>query len=330
MTSGGETIGGRYRLDELLGHGAMSEVWRGHDLELDRTVAVKLLAPTADPTRFQREARAVAALAHENVTQVFDCGEEGDRPYMVLEHLPGGTLEERLTPGEPLPPADAEAVTTGIAAGLAHAHARGVVHRDLKPANVLFDEEGRPKLADFGIARRAAAEHTLTEAGTVIGTASYLSPEQAAGEPAGPASDVYSLGVIAFLLLTGRLPFVSDDAMELAAMHRSTPPPPLGPLAEGVSPSLVAFTEAALAKDPAARPADGAAALAVLARGATPPTPATMATQVLPPTAAASMAGPPRRRGRTLLVATALVALALAGAALAWIVTRPSSASTPN
>lgn len=326
MTSSGERIGGRYRLDELLGSGAMSEVWCAHDLELDRTVAVKLLAPTADPARFRREARAVASLAHENVTQVFDYGEEGDRPYMVLQYLPGGTLGERLTPGEPLPPADAAAVTTGIAAGLAHAHGRGVVHRDLKPANILFDEEGRPKLADFGIARRAAAERTLTEEGAVIGTANYLSPEQAAGRPAGPASDVYSLGVIAFLLLTGRLPFVSDNAMELAEMHRSAPPPPIAPLPPGVPPSLVAFTEAALVKDPTARPRDGGAALALLAGGATPFT-GTDATAILPAAAAAGPALRTRRRGGTVLTAAALVALALAGSALAWFVTRPSSAS---
>src|SRR6185437_6549429 len=164
-------IAGRYRLDELLGRGGMSEVWSAEDLELGRRVAIKLLAPDADQARFEREARAVASLAHPNVSQLYDYGEENGRPYMVLEYLGGDTLESRLD-GKPLPDDEAYGIAAGIAAGLAHAHARGVVHRDLKPANVLFDEEGRPKLADFGIARMAAGEGTLTEAGTVLGTAS--------------------------------------------------------------------------------------------------------------------------------------------------------------
>src|SRR5258707_400238 len=197
-------IAGRYRLDELLGRGGMSEVWLAEDLELGRRVAIKLLAPNADNARFEREARAVASLAHPNVTQLYDYGESDDRPYIVLEYLPGGTLEERLRDGKPLPDDQALAIAAGIAAGLAHAHARGVVHRDLKPANVLFDEEGRAKLADFGIARMVAGDGTLTEAGTVLGTAAYISPEQASGAPASEASDVYSFGVLLYRMLTGR------------------------------------------------------------------------------------------------------------------------------
>src|SRR6266567_4409899 len=200
-------IGGRYHLDRLLGRGGMSEVWLANDAELDRRVALKLLAPDADTARFDREARAVASLAHPNITQLYDYGEDEGRPYMVLEYLPGGTLEEWLRTQSVLSDDETFAVAAGIAAGLAHAHARGVVHRDLKPANVLFDEEGRPKLADFGIARLAAGEGTLTEAGTLLGTAAYISPEQASGEPAGPPSDVYSFGVILYRMLTGQLPF---------------------------------------------------------------------------------------------------------------------------
>src|SRR5581483_4010895 len=144
-------IAGRYTLEHLLGRGGMSEVFRATDDELGRRVALKLLAPDADTARFEREARAVASLAHPNVVQLYDYGQDDGRPYMVLEYVPNGTLEDRLVAakGEPLPDAETTAVATGIAAGLAHAHARGVVHRDLKPANVLFDEEGRPKLADF-------------------------------------------------------------------------------------------------------------------------------------------------------------------------------------
>src|SRR6478752_9788484 len=212
-------IAGRYRLDELLGRGGMSEVWLAEDLELGRRVAIKLLAPNADTARFEREARAVASLAHPNVTQLYDYGEADGRPYIVLEYMPGGTLEQRLRDGKPLPDGEAFAVAAGTAAGLAHAHARGVVHRDLKPANVLFDEEGRAKLADFGIARMAAGDGSLTEPGTVLGTAAYISPEQAAGSPASAASDVYSFGVMLYRMLTGRLPFESNDPMELVILH---------------------------------------------------------------------------------------------------------------
>src|SRR5213079_1543809 len=217
-------IAGRYRLDDLLGRGGMSEVWSAKDLELGRHVAIKLLAPDADTARFEREARAFASLAHPNITQLYDYGEAEGRPYMVLEYLPGGSLEDRLEEGTPLPDADAARIASEIAAGLAHAHARGLVHRDLKPANVLFDSDDRPKIADFGIARMGDAG-TLTEAGTVMGTAAYISPEQAAGEGAGPASDVYSLGVILFRMLTGRLPFTAQQPLELAAMHRDLPAP---------------------------------------------------------------------------------------------------------
>src|SRR6478672_6548288 len=223
-------IAGRYRLDDLLGRTAMSEVWRAEDLELARAVAIKLLAPEADTTRFEREARAVAALAHPNITHLYDYGHSEGRPYIVLEYLPGGTLEDRLHDRKPLPDGETREIVAGIAAGLAHAHARGIVHRDLKPANVLFDEEGRPKLADFGLAQMAAGEGTLTEAGTVLGTAAYISPEQAAGEPASAASDVYSFGVMLYRMLTGRLPFESSNPMELVMLHRDAPPPPISEL----------------------------------------------------------------------------------------------------
>src|SRR5213076_2428959 len=218
---------GRYRLGDLLGRGGMSEVWSATDVELGRRVALKLLAPNADTARFEREARAVASLTHPNVTQLYDYGSAEGRPFMVLEYLPGGTLEERLRSGQALEDADTHRIASEIAAGLAHAHARGVVHRDLKPSNVLFDEEGRAKLADFGIARLAAGEGTLTEAGTVLGTAAYISPEQASGLPATQASDVYSFGVILYRLLTGRLPFESSDPMELVLMNRDQLPPPI-------------------------------------------------------------------------------------------------------
>src|SRR4051794_5888596 len=257
-------IAGRYRLVDLLGRGGMSEVWSAEDQELGRRVAIKLLAPNADTLRFEREARAFASLGHPNVTQLYDYGEEKDRPYMVLEYLSGGTLEDRLGSGKPLPDDETFAIAAGVAAGLAHAHGRGVVHRDLKPANVLFDEEGRPKIADFGIARMAAGEGTLTEAGTVLGTAAYISPEQASGGSATPASDIYSFGVMLFRMLTGRLPFEADDPMELVLQHRDAAPPPVSAYRDDAPAQLESTATAALAKDPADRPADGSALLAEL------------------------------------------------------------------
>jgi serine/threonine-protein kinase len=305
----------------------MSEVWRAHDGTLDRTVAVKMLSPTADLERFRREAQAVAALAHENVMRVFDYGEDETGPFMALEWLPNGTLEERLARG-PLPPEETRRVAEGIAAGLAHLHSRGLVHRDLKPANVLFDEEERPKLGDFGLARRAVGAGTLTDAGTVLGTAAYISPEQAAGEPAGPASDVYSFGVILFRMLTGALPFVADDALALLDMHRRSPPPAVETLQPDAPRDLATLTAAALRKDPAERPADGEALLAALGASAAtaPMTPDTARTQVLAPPPPSAPAPPDGRlRRRTALIAVALVLLAALGGLLAWAVTRPSS-----
>lgn len=301
----------------------MSEVWCATDLELERRVALKLLAPQADVERFEREARAFAALAHPNVTQLYDYGEDGDRPYMVLEYVPSGTLEDRLGKG-PLPDAQTHAIATDIASGLAHAHSRGVVHRDLKPTNVLFDEEGRAKLADFGIAQ-AAGDGTLTDEGTVLGTAAYISPEQASGSVATPASDVYSFGVILFRMLTGRPPFEATDPLELIALHRDIEAPAVTSVRPDAPPELAALTGAALGKDPRERPQDGAAVVAALDAGVVPAFETADATRVMAPP-------PPlrRRRGRRPLMFGLLLLLALGGAALAYAITRPSGAgSTP-
>ena len=318
----GDEVAGRYRLEELRGHGPMSEVWRAHDQTLDRTVAVKMLAPTADLERFRREARSLAALAHENVVRVFDYGEDAAGPFMALEWLPGGTLDDRLAAGA-LPPDETARIAHGVAAGLAHLHSRGLVHRDLKPANVLFDVEDRPKLGDFGLVRHALGSGTLTEAGTVLGTAAYISPEQASGEPVGPASDVYSFGVVLFRMLTGSPPFVADDALRLIELHRREPPPAVERLSPEAPPSLAALTAAALQKDPAARPADGSAVLATLGAG-----PSTV--DVVPETEQTRVIVRPRepadRSARlTTGVVLGLVVLAAAGGLVAWAVARPPS-----
>src|SRR5579885_42899 len=264
-----ELIAGRYRLLEPLGRGAMSAVWAAHDEELDRRVAVKMLAPRAERRRFEREAHAAAALSHPNIVSLYDYGETGDgRPYMVLEYLTGGSLEERLGRDPPLDDDEVRRIIADVAAGLAHAHERGLGHRDLKPANILFDAEGRAKIADFGIVRMGGTG-TLTEAGTVLGTASYISPEQASGETAGPASDVYSFGVILFRMLTGALPFASANAMELVRMHRDEPAPDVRTRRGDAPEDLAALVAAALVKDPALRPEDGHALVERLRSGDT-------------------------------------------------------------
>jgi serine/threonine protein kinase len=322
---GEQVIGGRYRLERLLGRGGMSEVWLATDTDLERQVAIKLLAPDADHERFEREARAAASLAHPNINQLYDFGESDRRPYMVLEYLPGGTLDDRLRRGRPLPDAETEQIARDLANGLAHAHARGLVHRDLKPANVLFDAEGRAKIADFGIARMGDAG-TLTDAGTVLGTAAFISPEQALGEPATPASDVYSFGVILYRMLTGRLPFESEHPMELVAMHRDASPPRVESVRPDAPAHLESLATTALAKSPADRPSDGEALAAEL-RADELVTP----TQVLPaasrrrrPTAAP--AGAWRDRRPLAAIVLALAVLALAGVGLA-VLTHGSSSS---
>jgi serine/threonine-protein kinase len=329
-----ELIAGRYRLLEPLGRGAMSSVWLAQDEELERPVAVKMLAPSADRARFEREARAAAALSHPNICALYDYGEADGRPYMVLEYLPNGSLEERLKDG-PLPDAEALRIATEMATGLAHAHERGLVHRDLKPANVLFDAEDRPKIADFGIARMGGSG-TLTEAGTVLGTASYISPEQASGRPAGPASDVYSFGVILFRMLTGRLPFVSTNAMELVRMHRDDPPPSVAEFRGDAPARLESLAAAALAKDPADRPPDGVALMRELRGGGRRDDDATMmlapgpypaaadATQVLRPVQ------PPRQRRKRELWLVPLVLVLLGGGVALALVTTGGGGRTPT
>ena len=315
----GELVNGRYRLEERIQAGAMSEVWTAFDLELERPVVLKLLGATTDRVRFEREGRAVAALSHPNVCRLYDLGEWEGRPFIVLEYLPGGSLEDRLRPGEPLPDDQTAQIVAELAAALAHAHERGLVHRDVKPSNILFDDEGNAKLADFGIARVLDAS-TLTEAGTMVGTAAYISPEQARAEPVTPATDVYATGVVLYRLLTGRLPFEAEAPLELALKHVNEEPVPISELRPDAPPALERVATWALAKRPEDRPPDGAALLAALAQGA----PAAMddETRVLAPPGS-------RRVGRKHVAAgIALAALALVGAALA-VLANPEPSQAP-
>jgi serine/threonine-protein kinase len=249
-------VDGRYRIVERIGSGGMADVYRAQDTHLGREVALKVLhrrfaQDQEFVERFRREAKSAAGLQHPNVVGVYDRGEHDGTYYIAMEHLPGRTLKEILAGSAPLPEEQVIDLGLQILAAAAFAHRHGVIHRDFKPHNVIVDEQGQAKVTDFGIARAGASE--MTETGSIMGTAQYLSPEQAQGHAVTPASDLYSIGVMLYELLAGRLPFEGDSAVSVALKHLSEPPPPISSFRPDVSPALEAVVMAALAKDPAQR-----------------------------------------------------------------------------
>jgi serine/threonine protein kinase len=256
----GRILDGRYRLGSLLGVGGMARVYLASDRVLERQVAVKVLSPpyAQDPVfveRFRREARSAASLSHPNIVAVFDSGSDAGEHYLVMEYVAGQSLAELLADQGRLAPRRAAELGVEVCAALAAAHAQGLVHRDVKPANVLVGAEGRVKVADFGIVK-AAATVTLTGNGTVLGTAAYLSPEQAQGGPVDARSDLYSLGCVLYELVTGAPPFGSgadSSPVAVAIRHLHQPPEPPSARNPQVDASLDAVVLTALAKDPARR-----------------------------------------------------------------------------
>ncbi|HEU5416307.1 MAG TPA: protein kinase, partial [Streptosporangiaceae bacterium] len=311
-------LGGRYALRRVIGTGGMATVWQATDQVLGREVAVKVLSSqfAADPdylARFDREARHAAALSHPGLVTVFDSGMDGAEPFIVMELVTGRTLRQVLDEAGILPAGQAVEIAAAVCEALQAAHSAGLVHRDIKPGNIMLTSDGQVKLLDLGIARAEGATRTAT----VLGTAAYLSPEQASGQPAGPRADLYSLGCVLFEMLTGAPPFSADTAVAVA--YRQVHDDPGLPSARrpGLPARLDWVTTQLLAKDPAARPSSAAAAraglLAVLTADTTAVLPGPFAS-----TASDLSAGPRRQRPRAI-VAVLAVALAVTVAALAVV-----------
>ena len=251
-------LDGRYALEMLVGSGGMADVYRAKDQLLERTVAVKILHQqyendTEFIARFQREAKAAARITHPNIVNVYDVGVAEGRHYIVMEYGPGRTLKERIKEEGPVPAAQALHIARQIAGALAQAHMNNLVHCDIKPHNILVMPDGNVKVADFGIAR-AVTESTMTYNDNIMGSVHYFSPEQARGTIITPKSDVYSLGVVLYEMLTGRIPFDGNTAVSIARKHLEEEPQPVRSLVPSIPPVVEALVTRMMAKDPALRP----------------------------------------------------------------------------
>jgi serine/threonine protein kinase len=267
----GQTVGG-YQILEQIGRGGMATVFKAYQTGLSRFVAIKVLPAfyaedRAFRERFQNEAMAIARLRHPNILAVFDYGEVDGVPYIVTELVTGGTLSALL--GTPLTPAQALNLLQPIAAALDYSHARGIIHRDIKPSNVLLDEDGRPVLADYGVAYILANTERLTATGFTVGTPAYMAPEQATGGQLSAATDVYALAVVLYEMLTGGVPFSGDSPLTVAIAHMHTPPPPPRTRTPSISEAVEHVVLTGLAKQSAERFQTAGALVAALESAAT-------------------------------------------------------------
>jgi serine/threonine-protein kinase len=254
-----KTLNNRYELEQKIGEGGMARVYRGRDLRLNRQVAVKVLhshyaSDTGFLQRFHHEAQAAANLRHPNIVDVYDVGQDGDVHYIVMEYVPGSDLKALLMRQGALPVEQAVPIAEAVANGLEAAHRVGMIHRDIKPQNIIVGDGGQVKITDFGIAKSKLST-AMTETGVTFGTADYISPEQARGQPATPQSDIYSLGITLYEMLTGRLPFTGDSSIAVAMQHVGSEPPPPRMYNPRIPPQLEALVLRALSKEPAERPA---------------------------------------------------------------------------
>jgi len=273
MSLGDGAMLGPYRIVERIGRGGMATVYKAYHAALDRYVAIKVLPDffaedDGYRERFQLEAQSVARLRHPNILNVFDFGQEGGITYLVLELVEGGTLADRL--GAQMDLQGVVAILRPLASALDHAHSQGVVHRDIKPSNILMHRDGTPILADFGLAQLAAVVRKLTASGIVLGTPEYMSPEQSAGGEIGPPSDLYSFGIVAYEMLTGRVPFQADTPVAVLLSHLNKPVPPTLELAGELSGHVEVVLRKALAKAPQDRFASASEFVAALTPAAWP------------------------------------------------------------
>ena len=251
----GETIAERYELEEVVGHGGMSTVYKAHDSLLERNVALKVLHQQYNEDedfveRFKHEARSVAQLQHPNIVTVIDRGEEDGRQYIVFEFIDGENLKELVVRKGRLELRDALEIAAEIARGLAFAHDHGLIHRDVKPQNVLLNGDGRAKVTDFGIARSLDVDHGVTQTGTILGTSNYIAPEQASGQPVDAHTDVYSLGIVLYEMLTGELPFPGESFVAIAMKHIQEPSPNVLDVRGDIPLRVAEMIDRALEKDP--------------------------------------------------------------------------------
>jgi tRNA A-37 threonylcarbamoyl transferase component Bud32 len=251
----GERIADRYELEEVVGHGGMSTVYKAHDSLLERNVALKVLHQQYNEDedfveRFKHEARSVAQLQHPNIVTVIDRGEEDGRQYIVFEFIDGENLKELVVRKGRLDLRDALEIAHEIARGLAFAHDHGLIHRDVKPQNVLLNGDGRAKVTDFGIARSLDVDHGVTQTGTILGTSNYIAPEQASGQPVDTHTDVYSLGIVLYEMLTGELPFPGESFVAIAMKHIQEPSPNVLDVRGDIPLRVAEMIDRALEKDP--------------------------------------------------------------------------------
>jgi serine/threonine protein kinase len=362
----GTVIDGRYKVISRLGAGGMADVFLAEDMQLGRKVALKLLHRrfAEDPgfvERFRREAQAAAGLQHPNVVSVYDRGSYDDTYYIAMEYLPGRTLKQLIRDEAPLDPVRAIDITIQILKAARFAHRRGVIHRDLKPHNVIVDESDHAKVTDFGIARAGASD--MTETGSIMGTAQYLSPEQAQGLAVSESSDLYSIAVVLYEMLSGRVPFDADAAVTIALKHVSEAPPAISTINPSVPPELEQVVMWALNKNPGDRPKDAdefvaaleqakaaivsgtggqrTASIAAISVGAASSAPL-RATDYLPPHPepwpVTDITGPgepgedpdEKRRNPWPWIALLVVLLLAGGGVAAYLLTRPTNASVPD
>jgi eukaryotic-like serine/threonine-protein kinase len=331
-------IDGRYRVIRRVGSGGMADVYCAQDTQLGRNVALKLLhrrfaEDREFVERFRREASSAAGLQHPNVVGVFDRGEWDGTSYIAMEFLEGRTLKQLILEEAPLDPVRAILLTAQILRAARFAHRRGIIHRDLKPHNVIVDADDRAKVTDFGIARAGASD--MTQTGSIMGTAQYLSPEQAQGLPVTPQSDLYSIGICLYEMLTGRLPFDGESAVTIALKQVNQAPPAPSTFNPAVTPELEGVVLQALAKDPAQRFVDADAFIAALDRArvhiqeGAPQSMTSSFVMVPPPTGAHELA-PDVGGSRRWWIAALIVVLVLAGAGAAYALTRPAKHDVPN